>query len=618
MENVEEMVSVCEENVGSRKRKHNDTDRERRKKARYSDPFAPFNSFVWKSQPCKHIANNSERTTFQCYQITENDVSEFRKTLFANESKIQQDNFLLQHTKLQAAARSRTLEANRKRDRSMSVEYFVKGVSGKRFHVCRQTFESIVKPIGKTRITGVLKRSFTTGQVASETRGGDRIKDKNLQKKNSIRNFIGRLKARESHYGRGKSVRLYLPSQLKNIRTLHRMYNNCEPLKVKFSMFYEIFSKEYNLSFNNPRVDVCTTCESLRNRLKAAETEDTKQALQTQLRIHKRRSKAFYTTIRDKSEDPHTIVIVYDLQQVQALPQVPIQEAYYSRQLGLYNFGVCDNTNKKNYSYTWTENQSERGANEVSSAVHHFLTNVMPMNETFKSIRHVILASDGCGGQNKNNIVTTMVQTWFWNAPEHIETVTMLFPERGHSFLPCDRLFGRISKDIRSQEKILLPEDYHTIFSSHVNSVYVYPKDWSVHDWKSRYLQNYKPLNAIQTAKRILFVKETHCRKGKSIKVSVEPFFFNNTGIPVSLLKRGCSHLQRLPSATKTSRPISQLKMRDVHNLLTRSGLNFRNDPRLIFYKEIQQLSPTAVTDDLDTPHEDCNCADQEQPVEHV
>lgn len=113
-------------------------------------------------------------------------------------------------------------------------------------------------------------------------------------------------------------------------------------------------------------------------------------------------------------------------------------------------------------------------------------------------------------------------------------------------------------------------------------------------------------------------MKETHCRKGKSIKVSVEPFFFNNTGIPVSLLKRGCSHLQRLPSATKTSRPISQLKMRDVHNLLTRSGLNFRNDPRLIFYKEIQQLSPTAVTDDLDTPHEDCNCADQEQPVEHV
>ena len=37
--------------------KRNDTDRERRKKAEYSDPYAPLNFFMRKSQSCKHAAN---------------------------------------------------------------------------------------------------------------------------------------------------------------------------------------------------------------------------------------------------------------------------------------------------------------------------------------------------------------------------------------------------------------------------------------------------------------------------------------------------------------------------------------------------------------------------------
>lgn len=360
METSEELVTVGDGNTRSRKRTRNETDREKRKKARYSDPFAATSSFQWKTHPCKHC-DNGTRSVYNCFKVTERDVVAFREKLFSNSSKVDQDNFLLMCTKVNPAIRRRIVETDRKRNRSQSCEFRLKAVNGSSIRVCRQTFEAAVNPIGKTRITGVMKRSYFTGQIAQENRGGDRVKDKNLDRKNSVRNFLRSLKARESHYGRSKSVRLYLPSELKNIRNLHKMYNNVSDAPcVTFAMFYEIFSKEFNLGFNNPRVDVCTTCENIRTRIKMSQGDDVK-TLQQQLKIHKKRSKAFYNIIRQKTEDPDTHVIVFDLQQVQVLPKVPIQEAYYSRQLGLYNFAICDTTKNKNYSYTWTENQSERG-----------------------------------------------------------------------------------------------------------------------------------------------------------------------------------------------------------------------------------------------------------------
>lgn len=124
-------------------------------------------------------------------------------------------------------------------------------------------------------------------------------------------------------------------------------------------MFYEIFSKEFNISFSNPRVDVCTTCEYITAQIKAAVDE---AIIRTKKRkVHKARGKAYYELINEKKKQPFNHVVAFDLQQVQVLPKVPIQEAFYSRQLGLYNLGLCDVSNEKNYSYTWTENQSYGG-----------------------------------------------------------------------------------------------------------------------------------------------------------------------------------------------------------------------------------------------------------------
>lgn len=507
MFNDESFVTVESVNVGSRKRTKNVIVRSLKKQARHSDPYAVCNSFKWLNEPCKHNQDNCKRSVFECFKLTENDVLKFRQNLFESKSKIDQDNFILLHTRTEASKRSRVAKSEAKRDKVSSSEFFIK-VAGTNVRVCRQTFEETIKPIGKTRITGVLKRTFRSGQIAKETRGGDHIGYRNEPKKQSVREFLKKLQVRESHYGRNKSVRSYLPAEIKTIRNLYSMYTESlsnEDIFASFSMFYVIFSKEFNIGFNNPRVDSCTTCENFANRIKSEQDPDSIKEIKQQLRIHKKRSKAFYKTIRNKVDDQETAVIVFDLQQVQVLPKVPVQEAYYSRQLGLYNFGLCDMSNKKNYSYSWTENQSDRGSNEIASAVYHYLTEIMPSNENFLSVQHVLLASDGCGGQNKNNIMLTMIQSWVSGAPINIKTVTCLFPVRGHSFLECDRLFGRIQQDVIAFYTILLPKEYHNIYKKHVQSVFVYNGDWSIYDWKTRFVRNYKPLASIEKAKRSFY-----------------------------------------------------------------------------------------------------------------
>ena len=81
--------------------------------------------------------------------------------------------------------------------------------------VCKRVFQEAVQPIGRSRLDGVIKRRFKSGECAIERRGGDQVGSKNDSKKENVRQFIHRLKARESHYGRQKSVRLYLPSERK-------------------------------------------------------------------------------------------------------------------------------------------------------------------------------------------------------------------------------------------------------------------------------------------------------------------------------------------------------------------------------------------------------------------
>ncbi|KAK9675107.1 hypothetical protein QE152_g40632, partial [Popillia japonica] len=69
-------------------------------------------------------------------------------------------------------------------------------------------------------------------------------------------------------------------------------------------------------------------------------------------------------------------------------------------------------------------------------------------------------------------------------APVTLQQITLTFPVRGHSFLPTDRVFGRIEKKLRKIGVILNAEEYIEIYKE-VGTVKKLGIDWTIKDFKA-------------------------------------------------------------------------------------------------------------------------------------
>ncbi|KAJ4441249.1 hypothetical protein ANN_11100 [Periplaneta americana] len=161
-------------------------------------------------------------------------------------------------------------------------------------------------------------------------------------------------------------------------------------------------------------------------------------------------------------ETPHnSVTLCFDLQQIQPLPQISIGEAFYARQISFYAFYITHVENKSPNFYCWTENQAGRRAKEVTSA----LTNFLSRQNFDEAVSTIGLFSDGCGGRNRNSIVVHALYWWLLQkSPQSVKEICMVFLFRGHSYLPADRVFGIIEKELRRHSEILTPEDYHNLY----------------------------------------------------------------------------------------------------------------------------------------------------------
>jgi hypothetical protein len=106
---------------------------------------------------------------------------------------------------------------------------------------------------------------------AWRNRGGDQVSHKLHKSKSEVRTFLKELRGQESHYGRNKSKRIYLNSNL-SIAKLYKIYKSApqdQPIKkVSFSTFHRIFSNEFNIGFKSPASDICSLCQRLGNSIK--------------------------------------------------------------------------------------------------------------------------------------------------------------------------------------------------------------------------------------------------------------------------------------------------------------------------------------------------------------
>lgn len=422
--------------------------------------------------------------------------------------------------------------------------------------------------------------------------GGDTHTNAYCKRRAKVRDFIGRLPASESHYGCGKSKRIYVDSRL-TISKLWRLYNNAHSVeKVSLAFFHKIFKQDFNIGFSCPRVDVCTTCECLGNKLKKCVSETEKENLQGELLIHKTRAKAFYKLL--KMRPANTVTIAFDLQSVHNLPRLPIQETYYARQLALYNLGICCLDNSLNYSYTWLESQAGRGSNEIASA----LIDCICKLESKGAIQQdtcLRLFCDGCGGQNKNNI---LISSLAWSLKfkfAKIKKIGLFFPVRGHSFLPCDRLFGRINRDLNRFESVVAPVEFHQIFRKHCHAVNVLGVHWKTYDWKSLTTSLFRTIPKLQKMKRIEITKSAQ------LNMKLFQYYFCGTNIDFNSSKSEIEN-ETQPTELFPRRNISKEKLSDIHNLLQKAfGENWKIDPLLETYTSL-------TSEDLTNAPIDCDC----------
>lgn len=145
-------------------------------------------------------------------------------------------------------------------------------------------------------------------------------------------------------------------------------------------------------------------------------------------------------------------VCTFDFEAVLYCPLVLGKPVFYKRKLGSMDFTIHNAVTREGYCYFWPEYEGNRGANEVATCLHHYISNLT-------GVEHLILYSDCCPGQNRNSIMATMLSCIVASPENNIKTIDYKFLEPGHTYMECDSMHSTIE---RASEfaKIYIPEDW--------------------------------------------------------------------------------------------------------------------------------------------------------------
>nr|CAH7748233.1 unnamed protein product [Callosobruchus chinensis] len=265
-----------------------------------------------------------------------------------------------------------------------------------------------------------------------------------------MRNHINSFPAKESYYS-GKEFK-YLDARL-NIKIMHKMFMRKYPeTPVKYSYYNKFFHENFDLHFGQPQIDTCNLCQELNLKIKHPNLGDAvKKAAVAKKVVNCHRSKKFYTALRNQvqecKERNDVEAIAFDYMQNLQLPIIPVQDLFYLTQLTVSVFCITNIKTRKSVFYVHHEAEARKSPNEVCSFLLNYIENYIGPN-----VRELRLLSDNCPGQNKNHSLIRMclalTDTGRFHKIEHF------FPIRGHSFLPCDRNFAVIKRNLRRFDRI--------------------------------------------------------------------------------------------------------------------------------------------------------------------
>lgn len=267
--------------------------------------------------------------------------------------------------------------------------------------VCKCFFMATLD-ISAKMIRTVIAKQDDEGTLIPDMRGKSQSSRRNLPANlvKGVMFHINSIPRIESHYLRAQTTKEFIDGG-KTMADLYRDYraiceNNSEPF-VKYKMYCHIFNTSHNISFFQPKKDLCEDCEAHKNRTEEEKKGDVGYFKHIEEKTLSREEKD-----RDKNTPKNVIVCTYDLQAVLPLPNGDISVFYYLSKVATYNFTICDIKNLQSYCYVWHEGEANRGANEIASCVWKYMEQ---KSQESPDDFEIIFYSDNCSGQNKNKFI---------------------------------------------------------------------------------------------------------------------------------------------------------------------------------------------------------------------
>lgn len=327
--------------------------------------------------------------------------------------------------------------------------------------------------IGDRKIRTLVEKASLNGGICPDDH---RAKNRNPhmlmeEERIQIKAHILSFPAWDSHYGREKSSKKYLSSDLSRMLMYCMFKELCETESkrvVSYSTYYKVF-KTLNLSFRTPRIDTCNTCDELQVRRRLAVTEEDKAKIASEVTEHQTKAAYIFYQKTQDIEEAHKseglVTISFDLQKALATPHLRCNQVYYSRQMYTYNFTVFASSNgvNKAFCYLWDESKGRRGANEIGSCLIKFFDELPP------TTKQVICYSDRCFGQNCNIVIcsTFMALIDSYRRQGRNIVITHNFMLSGHSHIECDCIHSAIERaKKKTSANIETPRDWEIFIST--------------------------------------------------------------------------------------------------------------------------------------------------------
>ena len=139
-------------------------------------------------------------------------------------------------------------------------------------------------------------------------------------------------------------------------------------------------------------------------------------------------------------QDPTTLAVAFGFQKELPLPNKTTSDVFYRRQLSVHSFNIHELAGDNAYIYVYNETIAKTGSDDVAPLLLHFLNNFVS-----DTVKHLHLVCDGCPGQYKN---WTLIRFLFGqvNFTKRFDSIKLLFPIRGHSYMECDRDLSMVNK----------------------------------------------------------------------------------------------------------------------------------------------------------------------------